>query len=184
MFFIAVVLAVIMSVFLVEWAYIKWAQNQFVEEDIDNAFDRLKTSQNQVELGEELFGMLNAAAVLNTQFALKDGVVDPNLGRILVEKRPRNGENYSVFVSTPYKTCFTSCGTGTCDVHNIFQVDLCLDKKDREIHINKGPYGPERYWPLAKLELIYEHLRLYVLKYNHYAENPDDMFRTIENVAV
>ncbi|MDE2019697.1 MAG: hypothetical protein KGJ13_05130 [Patescibacteria group bacterium] len=72
-----------------------------------------------------------------------DGLVSTNIGIIEIESLAENGKlGFTIVASIPDPSCATMGGLRKAG-YNLFQVNINLEKAGCEIHVAKGPYGPE-----------------------------------------
>jgi hypothetical protein len=135
-----------------------------------------KLHAKQREAGNILFAELVQAAVQNkVSNLLDDGIFSKTVGPIEVERLEHNGElGYSIIVNMPDPTCATYGGLKKTG-YTIFQVSINLKKTGKEIHVFKGPYGPERDYSRAEFDDLRSKLYEYVEKFRFYSDpQPDD----------
>lgn len=138
---------------------------------------RRKLQAKQRQAGHLLFAELSQAAAQNkVSNAMRDGTFARNAGAIEVERLEQNGGlGYSIIVSMPDPTCMTMGGLRKPG-YPLCQVNINLEKEGKEIHVFRGPYGPERDYSADEFNDLRSNLYEWVQTYRMFTDpRPSDI---------
>ena len=123
-----------------------------------------KMRLEQFELGEKILRDLEKATASNKVFNILDEKSGEGVGPLRVAKIENNGGAYSVIVQIDAKGAMQ-------DNYPIYQIDVRLNDKGREIHVFTAPYGPDNYYAMQSIDLLIEKLAKEVSEYRLYKES-------------
>jgi len=122
-----------------------------------------KMRSEQFELGEEIFSEIEKAVAGNKVFNILKGKPVEGVGPMKVWKIANNAAEFSIIVQIEAK------GT-TEGSYPLYQIDINLGNKGKEIHVFTAPYGPDNSYAVQSKELIVEKLANQISEYRLYKE--------------
>lgn len=140
------------------------AEKRKVAEAQGEALELKKKKQEQLEMGNRIFTALQTAAESNRVFNLLDGRAVEGVGPIMVWPMEDNNGAYSINVEIKSQK-------STLGSYPLFQIMVRMDREGKEIHVFKGPYGPDNDYAKQAADLLIERLSKEISEYRLYGED-------------